>query len=226
MRLLVVEDERRIAAFLMKGLRAHGYEVDVAETGADALEQIGRAPFDLVLLDLQLPDMDGLRVLRKIRAEPLDVAIVIVTARGLVEDRVEGLNLGADDYVTKPFAFDEVLARVRSQLRPRPDQPAGVLAAAGVKLDLRTRRAIVDGREVDLSRREFSVLETLMRHPGQVLSRGQLLAQAWGNAPEAGSNVVAVYVGYLRRKLGRKRIETVPGVGYRLVDLRDGEDGE
>jgi DNA-binding response OmpR family regulator len=219
MKVLVVEDERRIAAFLVKGLRAHGYEVELEATGAGALQRIGKSSVDLVLLDLQLPDMDGLDVLRRIRAEQRDVAVIILTARALVEDRVEGLDLGADDYVTKPFAFDEVLARVRSRLRPRPDQPAVVLAAAGLELDLRTRRAVVDGRDVDLSRREFSILEALMRHPGQVLTREQLLGQAWGGPREAQTSVVTVYVGYLRRKLGHERIETVREVGYRLIDL-------
>ncbi len=219
MRLLVVEDEARIAAFLVKGLTAHGYAVDHARTAAEALSLTEEIEFALVVLDLRLPDADGLDVLRTLRSRGADLPVVVLTARGDVGDRVEGLELGADDYLTKPFVFDELLARVRARLRGRR-QDQSILAFGRVRLDLRTRRALVDDREVDLTTREFALLETFLRHPGQVLSREQLLSQVWGMNFDPGSNLVDVYVGYLRRKLGESSVETVRGAGYRLVGDR------
>jgi len=218
-RLLVVEDEARIAAFLVKGLTAHGYAVDHARTAAEALSLTEEIEFALVVLDLRLPDADGLDVLRTLRSRGADLPVVVLTARGDVGDRVEGLELGADDYLTKPFVFDELLARVRARLRGRR-QDQSILAFGRVRLDLRTRRALVDDREVDLTTREFALLETFLRHPGQVLSREQLLSQVWGMNFDPGSNLVDVYVGYLRRKLGESSVETVRGAGYRLVGDR------
>ena len=219
MRLLVVEDEARIAAFLVKGLTAHGYAVDHARTAAEALSLTEEIEFALVVLDLRLPDADGLDVLRTLRSRGADLPVVVLTARGDVGDRVEGLELGADDYLTKPFVFDELLARVRARLRGRR-QDQSILAFGRVRLDLRTRRALVDDREIDLTTREFALLETFLRHPGQVLSREQLLSQVWGMDFDPGSNLVDVYVGYLRRKLGESSVETVRGAGYRLVGDR------
>jgi DNA-binding response OmpR family regulator len=218
-RLLVVEDEARIAAFLVKGLTAHGYAVDHARTAAEALSLTEDIEFALIVLDLRLPDADGLDVLRTLRSRGSDVPVVVLTARGDVGDRVEGLELGADDYLTKPFVCDELLARVRARLRGRREDQS-TLVVGGVRLDLRTRRALVDDREVDLTTREFALLETFLRHAGQVLSREQLLSQVWGMSFDPGSNLVDVYVGYLRRKLGDGSVETVRGAGYRLVGGR------
>jgi DNA-binding response OmpR family regulator len=213
---LVVEDEARIAAFLVKGLSAHGYAVDHAATGAEALRLAAETDFALMVLDLRLPDADGLDVLRTLRSRGQNLPVIVLTARGEIYERVEGLEFGADDYLTKPFAFDELLARVRARLRGRAEEPA-VLASGSIRLDLRTRRARTDEREVDLTTREFALLEAFLRHPGQVLSREQLLSQVWGMDFEPGSNLVDVYVGYLRRKLGEDSVETVRGAGYRLV---------
>jgi DNA-binding response OmpR family regulator len=215
LRLLVVEDETRIATFLVKGLTAAGYAVDLTSTVAQALELIAENEFALVVLDRRLPDGDGLDVLRAIRARGEDLSVIVLTARGEIEDRVEGLDLGADDYLTKPFAFEELLARVRARLRGGSAQ-ASVLASGEIELDLRTRRARGFVGEVDLTQREFTLLETFLRHRGQVLSREQLLSQVWGMNFDPGSNLVDVYVGYLRRKLGEGSIETVRGAGYRL----------
>ena len=217
MSLLVVEDEARIASFLIKGLTAHGFAVEHVSTGGEALE---RAPdSELVVLDLGLPDLDGFEVLRRLRDGGEQVAVIVLTARGEIGDRIEGLNLGADDYLTKPFAFEELVARVRARLRRRDGQDESVLAAGGVQLDLRSRRAKAGELEVELSTREFALLEAFLRHPRQVLSREQLLSQVWGFDFDPGTNVVDVYVGYLRRKLGEGCIETVRGMGYRLAEV-------
>jgi DNA-binding response OmpR family regulator len=216
MRLLVVEDEARIAAFLVKGLTAVGYAVDCASTAAEALHLAREHEFAVVVLDRRLPDGDGLDVLRALRSDGDDVPVIVLTALGEVDDRVEGLDLGADDYLTKPFAFDELLARVRARLRGR-QQDQSVLAFGAVRLDLHTRRARVKDREVDLTTREFALLETFLRHPGHVLSREQLFSQVWGFDFDPGTNLVDVYVGYLRRKLGEDSIETIRGAGYRLI---------
>jgi len=215
MRLLVVEDEARIATFLVKGLRAAGYAVDRVSTAAKALEITLEHEFALAILDRRLPDGDGLDVLRAIRARGDDLLVVMLTARGEINDRVEGLDQGADDYIAKPFSFDELLARVRARLRARSAQ-GSVLASGEIELDLRTRRARGPAGEVELTQREFTLLETFLRHRGQVLSREQLMSQVWGMDFDPGTNVVDVYVGYLRRKLGEGTIETVRGAGYRL----------
>jgi DNA-binding response OmpR family regulator len=217
MRVLVVEDEARIASFVTKGLRAQGFAVEHAATAAEAFEGVLRAEPDLIVLDLGLPDVDGTQLLTRLRDAGHFMPVLILTARGEVADRVKSLNLGADDYLTKPFAFDELLARIRARLRRRDEARTPTVRVGEVELDLRTRRVSVDGRPVDLTAREFSLLETLLRHPGQVLSRQQLLSGVWGFSFDPGSNLVDVYVGYLRRKLGEGRIETVRGAGYRLV---------
>jgi DNA-binding response OmpR family regulator len=215
-RVLIAEDEPRIASFLEKGLRAAGYVTTVVTSGVDAAAYAREADFDLVILDLGLPGQDGLAALAQIRARGERLPVIVLTARGAVPDRVAGLDHGADDYLTKPFSFDELLARVRARLRDQGRAAETTLAAGPLRLDLVRRVATVDGREVDLTAREFLLAETLARHPGQVLSREQLLDRVWGLAHDPGSNVVDVYVGYLRRKLGTEVIQTVRGMGYRL----------
>jgi two-component system, OmpR family, response regulator len=214
---LVVEDEELIASFLEKGLRAHGYGVIWVRKGREALERAAQGGVSLVILDLGLPDLDGLEVLRGLRERGNTVPVVVLSARARVADRVEGLNLGADDYLVKPFAFEELLARVRANLRPRgPAVPDALLHAGGIHLDLMLRAVTVDGRPVSLSDREFSVLKAFVSHPRQVLSRQELLSMAWGMDFDTRTNLVDVYVRYLRRKLGGHIIETIHGVGYRL----------
>lgn len=215
MKLLVVEDEAGIASFLEKGLTAHGYAVEWASTGADAL-RLGMAPeVALVILDLKLPDLDGFEVMAGLRERGATMPVLILSALGQVDDRVRGLALGADDYLAKPFAFNELLARVRARLRSRP-AAAGVLRAGGIYLDVLRREATAAGRSVSLSAREFSLLRAFVSHPRQVLSRRELLAMAWDMQFDPRTNLVDVYVGYLRRKLGESVIQTVRGSGYRL----------
>lgn len=216
MKLLVVEDEERIASFLHKGLTAHGYAVEWASTGGEAL-RLGTGPdIALVILDLKLPDLDGLEVLAKLREQGVTVPVLILSARAQVADRVRGLELGADDYLMKPFAFEELLARVRARMRSRPAAAAGAPPAGDICLDVLTRKVTIAGRTVSLSEREFSLLRAFVGHPRQVLSRRELLAMAWGMNFDPQTNLVDVYVGYLRRKIGEPVIETVRGAGYRL----------
>ena len=216
MKLLVVEDERRVASFLVKGLRAHGYGVEWVSTGRDALRRAADADVSLVILDLGLPDLDGLEVLESLRERGATVPVLVLSARGRVDDRVKGLDLGADDYLAKPFAFEELLARIRANLRPRADASPGVLRVGGISVDRLRREATVGGRTFSLSAREFALLQAFVVHPSQVLSRQELLSMAWGLDFDPGTNLVDVYVGYLRRKLGEALIETVRGSGYRL----------
>ncbi len=214
-RILVAEDEERIASFLHKGLRAAGYTTTVVGNGPDAVAYALGTEFDLMILDLGLPGLDGLAVLSQLRARGRRLPVIVLTARDSVPERVAGLDLGADDYVTKPFSFDELLARVRVRLRDTGSTAPTVLRAGPITLDLLARVATVNGQPVELTTREFLLAETLLRHRGQVLSREQLLDRVWGLAHDPGSNVVDVYVGYLRRKLGADLIQTVRGSGYR-----------
>ena len=216
-RILIVEDEPGIASFLEKGLRAEGFTTFVVDDGISAASVARDDAFDLKILDLGLPGKDGREVLSEVRSRGERMPVLILTARKSVQDTVAGLEGGADDYVTKPFSFQEILARVRVRLRDTPSADATVLESGRLRLDLRTRKANVDGVDVDLSAREFALAETLMQHPGQVLSREQLLSRVWGYDFDPGSNVVDVYVGYLRKKLGSETIETVRGMGYRFV---------
>jgi DNA-binding response OmpR family regulator len=216
-RILIAEDEPRLASFLEKGLRSNGFVTTRAEDGNTATVLARDDDFDLLVLDLGLPGKDGTAVLRELRASGQRMPVIILTARDDVSDKVGGLEGGADDYVTKPFRFEELLARVRARLRDERTVERTVLRAGSIALDLRTRRASTDGRTIDLTAREFTMLEVLIRHAGQVLSREQLLSHVWGYDYDPGSNVVDVYVGYLRKKLGSDSIETVRGMGYRLV---------
>ncbi|MGH3356097.1 MAG: response regulator transcription factor [Nocardioidaceae bacterium] len=215
-RILVAEDESRIASFVEKGLRANGFTPTVVEDGVSALGHALSGDFDLLVLDIGLPGMDGFTVLRRLREARGNIPVIILTARDSVTDTVAGLEGGADDYMPKPFRFDELLARVRLRLRSDRAPEVTVLQQGGLTLDLRTRRASVDGRVVDLSAREFALTEVFLRNPGQVLSREQLLSHVWGYDFDPTSNVVDVYVRYLRKKLGSQRIQTVRGMGYRL----------
>jgi DNA-binding response OmpR family regulator len=214
--ILIAEDEERISSFVEKGLRASGYSTMIVASGDEALALGRGGGFDLVLLDVGLPGRDGFTVLKTLRAEGVTVPIIMLTARSALGDMVAGLDGGANDYIAKPFRFDELLARVRARVRDDDRSPDPELAHDGLHLDLHSRRATVDGRVVDLSAREFALAEEFLRHPGQVLSREQLLSRVWGYDFDPGSNVVDVYVRYLRNKLGATRFETVRGMGYRL----------
>ena len=220
-RILVAEDESRIAAFISKGLTASGLQSAVVEDGPTAMAMALTGEFDLLILDIGLPGMDGFQVLSRIRDSGSTLPVIILTARDSVADTIAGLEGGADDYMQKPFSFGELLARIRLRLRDaqssREEEPAStVLTSADISLDLHSRKVTVGGKERDLSAREFVLLETFLRHPGHVLSREQLLSHVWGYDFDPGSNVVDVYVRYLRKKIGAESIETVRGMGYRL----------
>jgi DNA-binding response OmpR family regulator len=218
-RILIAEDEPRIASFIEKGLRSHGFITSIAKDAREATQMALGGEFELMILDLGLPGKDGLDVLEDLRGQGEKFPIVILTARDDIQDKVAGLEGGADDYITKPFRFEELLARIRVRLRNISvtiDKEETILKVGNVILDLRTRRATVDRCLVDLPAREFTLAETFFRHPGQVLSRQQLLDRVWGYDYDPGSNIVDVYVGYLRKKLGSDLIETVRGMGYRL----------
>lgn len=220
MHILVVEDELAISDFVERGLRAEGYAVTSVHDGEAAeLEALG-GDYALVLLDVLLPKKGGMDVLKAIREHRPDLPVIMVTARGEIEHRVAGLDMGANDYVVKPFSFEELMARVRAQLRQPGQREAAELEVGDIRLNFRTRRVERAGADVRLTAREFDLLAYLMRHPNQVLSRGQILNAVWGYDHEPGTNVIDVYIGYLRRKLGTNGavpIETLRSVGYRLV---------
>jgi DNA-binding response OmpR family regulator len=215
-RILIAEDERGISSFLEQGLRAAGYAPTVVEDGSSALLWARTGEFDLLVLDLGLPTRDGLSVLEELRGMRNRMPVIILTARSGLDDTVAGLDLGADDYVTKPFRFEELLARIRARLREGGSTEDHELRVGEATLDLLRRNARIGDRNVELSAREFALAEVFFRHPGQVLSREQLLSLVWGYDRDPGSNVVDVYVGYLRRKLGDGAIVTVRGMGFRL----------
>jgi DNA-binding response OmpR family regulator len=217
--ILIAEDESRIASFIAKGLRANGFVPTIVSDAEEIFDLVIGNHFDLLILDLGLPGKDGLEVLQEIRGQGANIAIIILTARDDINDKLAGLEGGADDYMTKPFRFEELLVRIK--LRLRNSQVSQVreetaLRAGNVLLNLRTRKAQVNGVIIDLPAREFTLAETLFRHPGQVMSREQLLDRVWGYDYDPGSNIVDVYIGYLRKKLGNELIETVRGMGYRL----------
>jgi two-component system copper resistance phosphate regulon response regulator CusR len=216
-RILVVEDEPAISDFVVRGLREHGFAAAAVTNGAAALHHAATGEFDLLLLDIGLPDRDGFSVIRQLRASRNDIPVVVLSARDSVTDTVKGLEIGADDYVCKPFRFEELLARIRLRLRDARMSSGMLMRNGELVLDLRTRRAYVDGRTVELTTREFLLAELFFRRPGEVISREELLSHVWGYDFDPGSNVVDVYIRYLRRKIGAEHIETLRGVGYRLV---------
>jgi two-component system OmpR family response regulator len=230
-RALLVEDEAKLARLVARGLTEHGHVADVVGSGEEALAMVADGAYDVVLLDVRLPGMDGFEICRRLRAARVWTPVVMLTARTAVADRIAGLDAGADDYLPKPFAFDELLARMRAVARrgevPRPT----VLTVGDLRLDPASRRAWRARQEVTLSAREFALLEAFMRRPGRALTRDELLEHAWGWDSEVASNVVDVYVRYLREKVdrpyGRRSIETVRGTGYRLIaDGANSENGQ
>lgn len=221
-RILVIEDEERIASFIAKGLRAEGFTPTVVGDGVGGLDYALTGEFDLVVLDLGLPGLDGFTILERLSLERPALPVIVLTARDSVTDTVAALEGGAADYMAKPFRFAELLARVRLRVRtPVEAAPSDQIELGDVRLDLRTHRAHTPSGEVELSAREFTLAEVLMRHRGQVLSREQLLSLVWGYDFDPGSNVVDVYVGYLRKKLGPDLITTIRGVGYRAQAPND-----
>jgi two-component system OmpR family response regulator len=220
MRILVVEDELKMASLLQRGLVEEAHATDVARTGGDALVMARAVEYDAIVLDVMLPGLNGFEVCRQLRDAGVWSPVLMLTARNAVEDRVAGLDAGADDYLPKPFAFAELLARLRALARRGADERPAVIEVGDLRLDPATRQVWRGGAEIQLSAKEFALLETFMRRPGQVLSRYQLLEHAWDYAYENRSNVVDVYVRYLRDKVdrpfGRRSLETVRGVGYRL----------
>jgi two-component system, OmpR family, response regulator len=224
MRVLIVEDDVKMASLLHRGLREEGMSPDVADKGEDALLLAGSTEYDALILDVMLPGIDGFETCRRLREDGVWAPILMLTARDAVEDRVRGLDGGADDYLVKPFSFSELLARLRALVRREPVERPTVLEVDDLRLDPAKHQAWRGEDPIDLSQKEFALLETLMRRPGEVLSRFQLLEHAWDYDYEARSNVVDVYIRYLREKVdrpfGTESIETVRGVGYRL--RRDG----
>ena len=218
--ILIVEDEARIASFIAKGLKAKGYATTIAEDANTALAMPFNYQFDIALLDLGLPGQDGLEVLEAWRGQGINFPVIILTARDDVMDKVAGLKGGADDYMTKPFSFAELLARIEIRLKNPNDsqqQKDNMQIKQGkMTLDLRIRKVLVSDREIELTAREFTMAEVFFRHPGQVMTRQQLLDLVWGYDYDPGSNIVDVYVGYLRKKLGSEAIESVRSMGYRL----------
>lgn len=220
MRVLVVEDERKLGELLRRGLEEEGYAADLADRGEEALWMVQAVSYDVIVLDVMLPGADGFEICRRIRGNGVWAPVLMLTARDAVDDRVRGLDVGADDYLTKPFAFEELLARLRALTRRAPAERPPVLEVGDLRLDPAAHRAWRGERELDLSAKEFALLELFMRRPGVTLSRTQLLDGAWDMAFESRSNVIDVYVRYLREKIDRPfgchSIETIRGVGYRL----------
>ena len=222
MRVLIVEDDAKLARIIRSGLRAHGLSADVATAGEDALWMAASTSYDAIVLDVMLPGIDGFETCRRLREAGIWAPVLMLTARDAVDDRVAGLDGGADDYLTKPFSFAELLARLRALARRGPVERPAVLEVGDLRLDPAARRVWRGETEVSLSAKEFQLLETFMRHPGEVLSRYQLLEHAWDYDYENRSNIVDVYVRYLRDKIDRpfglSTLETVRGAGYRLDD--------
>ncbi|MGK7885703.1 MAG: response regulator transcription factor [Crocosphaera sp.] len=219
-RILIAEDEPKIAAFLKKGLEANGFIVEVATDAKLASDMAFSQEFDLMLLDLGLPLKDGFTLLEELRGQGLTLSIIILTARDDIKDKVAGLEGGADDYVTKPFRFEELLARIRLRLKNRVDNfilMQTELKSGKIVLNLRSRQVYLDNQLVEVSNTEFNLLEILISHKGQVMTRQQLLDHVWGYSYDPGSNIVDVYIGYLRKKVGKNTIATVRGIGYQWI---------
>ena len=225
MRILIVEDEAGVAGFVEQGLTEAGYAVDVARDGSEGLEYALAFEYDVMVLDIMLPKMNGLDLLHEIRDQRVKVPVLLLTARDGVDDRVKGLDVGADDYLIKPFAFPELLARIRALLRRPPLQSGNLLSMNDLEMDVTRREVRRAGKKIELSPREFSLLELLLRHPNQVLTRTQIVEHVWNFDFYGDTNVVDVYIGYLRRKIDSgfvpPLIQTVRGVGYRLSDAQD-----
>ena len=220
MRILIAEDEKDLREVTVKRLKAEGFGVDGCEDGKEALEYLGAADYNLVILDIMMPRMDGLTALKKIRQMGNPVPVLLLTAKDAVADRVAGLDAGADDYLTKPYAFEELLARIRALARRNSTEKSDILTAGSLSVELSSKRVMREEQEILLSAKEFALLETLIRHKGQVLSRAQLENQVWDFGFEGGSNIVDVYIRYLRRKVDdpfeKKLIHTIRGAGYVL----------
>ncbi|MCE5244885.1 MAG: response regulator transcription factor [Syntrophobacteraceae bacterium] len=220
MRLLVVEDEKKVASFIRKGLEEEGYAVDVASDGQQGLEMALDGVHDLIVLDIQLPRMSGLQVLEALRGGGVATPVLLLTVRAAIEDRVLGLDAGADDYLTKPFAFQELVARIRALLRRRADATPRVLQLADLALDPSSRTVSRGGRKIDLTAKEFALLEYLLRNAGRVLTRTQIAEHVWDYGFDTETNIIDVYVNYLRKKIDAggevKLIHTVRGVGYQM----------
>ncbi|MEU5784025.1 response regulator transcription factor [Micromonospora lupini] len=217
MRLLVVEDEARLAAALQRGLQAEGFAVDVAATGPAGLDAARHGEYDAMILDVMLPGLSGYELVRRLRAEQHWLPVLMLSAKDGEYDQADGLDCGADDYLTKPFSYVVLLARLRALLRRGAPERPTVLTVGDLRLDPALRRVTRADAEVALTAREFALLDYLMRRPGQVISKIELLDHVWDASLETAPNAVEVYVGYLRRKLGRDRLETVRGAGYRLA---------
>ena len=222
MRVLVVEDEEKVAAFVRQGLEQSGYEVDTVPSGEQALTALDSATYDAVILDLMLPGMDGLEVVAQLRRRGIGTPVLALTARAALEDRVAGLDAGCDDYLPKPFAFDELLARLRALLRRTSDPRAATLTYSGLTVDPITRRVSRDGVPITLTNKEYALLEVLIRSPGEVITKSSLMDAVWGYSLDTSSNVLEVYINSLRKKIDhgfeRNLIRTVRGVGYALRD--------
>lgn len=222
MRALLIEDEEKVASFIKKGLEENAFSVDWATTGEEALEMADASEYHVILLDLMLPGKDGLQVVRELRAKGSGVPVLALTARGSLEDRVQGLDSGCDDYLPKPFAFDELLARIRALLRRASSRQVPRMAYGGIVVDPVSRAVARDGKSVELTNKEYALLEMLIRSPGQVFTRTSLLESVWGYDFDTGSNVLEVYMNFLRKKLDHgfqnKLLHTVRGVGYVLRD--------
>lgn len=222
LRILLAEDQPDLLDVTVKRLRAEGFGVDGCADGQQALDYLEATDYDLVILDIMMPKVDGLTVLRTLRSRKNPVPVLLLTARDAISDRVEGLDAGADDYLTKPFDFSELTARVRALLRRNSTEKSDLLQAGDLVMELSTHRVTRNGREISLSTREFALLESLLRHKGAILSRAQLENQVWDYGFEGGSNIVDVYIRYLRKKIDdpfeKKLIHTVRGTGYTLRD--------
>lgn len=222
LKILLVEDDSTSASFVAQGLREENYLVDWVNTGPLADQAVSDQDYDAILLDVMIPGVDGFELCRQWRGNGLSVPILFITARDGLSDRVQGLDLGADDYLVKPFAFEELLARLRARLRRVEAPPTEELEVGAIRLQPGSHRCFVDGVEIELTPREYLMIEIMARNPDRVVSRTQLWEQAWETGSEPNSNVVDVYVGYLRNKLGsaRSQLQTVRGSGYRLCPLR------
>ncbi len=216
MNVLVVQDDPQIASFIKRGLEAEGFAVRTTCDGAEGLQLSTSLGFDLIVLDLSLPTVAGDEILTKLRSSGSAVPVIVLTAQDAVSDPVATLNAGADDYLTRPYDFEELVARIRARLRSADQTGSATVSHGRVTIDVMTREVHIGERSVELSAREFALLETLMHHAGQVLSQPQLLNQVWGYDRDTSSNVVEVYVGYIRKKLDRDVVETVRGAGYRF----------